>query len=268
MLFTDIDLFFLVSHPLRRNTANILFSHFLPTSDLVNATAQMTDFSKYVLTNTQWVVNQQMILLYPNFEAVREIIFKLGEPQTPVGFNERLAGRLIPVSAYSTAASRTKLGQTVAAALGSVSSNSGFSASDLPFRAGESIQLYSTGPLPAQFGGPSGEDTGVNPAWRDSIWEVIQFTNYLQGMSQTGRNVLAQKVTNSYNGLRKYGTGCYYSEADVLEPNWQTAFFGANYPKLLDIKRQYDPANMFTVYKGIGYQGQENQAAFKCYEQA
>lgn len=39
------------------------------------------------------------------------------------------------------------------------------------------------------------------------------------------------------------GGGCYMNEADYLEENWQTAFFGTNYDRLLRIKQQYDPSN-------------------------
>ena len=37
-----------------------------------------------------------------------------------------------------------------------------------------------------------------------------------------------------------------YSEASSLEADWQTAFFGANYPELLAIKQKWDPANILS----------------------
>ena len=33
--------------------------------------------------------------------------------------------------------------------------------------------------------------------------------------------------------------GRYWNEADYYEPNWQTSFWGPNYPKLLAIKRRH-----------------------------
>jgi FAD/FMN-containing dehydrogenase len=36
---------------------------------------------------------------------------------------------------------------------------------------------------------------------------------------------------------------------------WQTEFWGSNYPRLLKIKKKYDPTNLFTVHKGVGSEG-------------
>jgi FAD/FMN-containing dehydrogenase len=48
------------------------------------------------------------------------------------------------------------------------------------------------------------------------------------------------------------GSGSYLNEANYFEPDWQTSFWGPNYPRLLDIKRKYDPDNMFRVHHGVG----------------
>lgn len=46
--------------------------------------------------------------------------------------------------------------------------------------------------------------------------------------------------------------GAYANEADFHQPNWQDAFWGSNYPKLLAVKRKYDPDNLFRVHHGVG----------------
>ena len=46
--------------------------------------------------------------------------------------------------------------------------------------------------------------------------------------------------------------GSYSNEADSLEPNFQTTFFGPNYPKLSAIKAKYDPHDLFIVKAGVG----------------
>lgn len=48
------------------------------------------------------------------------------------------------------------------------------------------------------------------------------------------------------------GAGAYANEADFYQQNWQEAFWGPNYPKLLEIKRKYDPKNLFRVHHGVG----------------
>jgi FAD/FMN-containing dehydrogenase len=47
-------------------------------------------------------------------------------------------------------------------------------------------------------------------------------------------------------------TGAYVNECDYFQPDWQKAFWGPNYPRLLAIKRRYDPDGLFTVHHGVG----------------
>ena len=35
-------------------------------------------------------------------------------------------------------------------------------------------------------------------------------------------------------------------------PDWQQANWGTNYPRLLELKRKYDPQNLFIVRQGVG----------------
>jgi FAD/FMN-containing dehydrogenase len=52
------------------------------------------------------------------------------------------------------------------------------------------------------------------------------------------------------------GAGTYLNECDYFEPDWQSSFWGSNYPRLLDIKRRYDPMNIFRVHHGVGTEAQ------------
>lgn len=47
-------------------------------------------------------------------------------------------------------------------------------------------------------------------------------------------------------------SGAYSNEADVWEPDFQQAFFGTNYPRLLQVKKLYDPNDLFIVSAGVG----------------
>jgi FAD/FMN-containing dehydrogenase len=47
-------------------------------------------------------------------------------------------------------------------------------------------------------------------------------------------------------------SGSYVNETDYFEPDWQHAFWGDNYPKLLAIKRAYDPHGLFTCHHCVG----------------
>jgi len=44
----------------------------------------------------------------------------------------------------------------------------------------------------------------------------------------------------------------YPNEADYHETGWQALGWGPNYPRLLEIKRKYDPNNLFSVHHGVG----------------
>ena len=47
-------------------------------------------------------------------------------------------------------------------------------------------------------------------------------------------------------------TGAYVNECDYFQADWQKAFWGPNYPRLLSIKRRYDSDGLFTVHHGVG----------------
>ena len=38
----------------------------------------------------------------------------------------------------------------------------------------------------------------------------------------------------------------------IFEREWQRAYWGPNYPKLLEIKKKYDPTGLFFVHNGVG----------------
>jgi FAD/FMN-containing dehydrogenase len=51
------------------------------------------------------------------------------------------------------------------------------------------------------------------------------------------------------------GAGSYVNETNYFEPDWQDSFWGPNYARLLEIKRRYDPGNLFSVHHGVGSEG-------------
>lgn len=45
--------------------------------------------------------------------------------------------------------------------------------------------------------------------------------------------------------------GCYISEADYFEANWQRAYWGTNYARLVNAKRRYDPRSFLTGHHTV-----------------
>ena len=47
-------------------------------------------------------------------------------------------------------------------------------------------------------------------------------------------------------------SGAYWNECDYSDPEWQTSHWGVHYPRLLDIKRRYDPQGLFVCHHCVG----------------
>ena len=48
------------------------------------------------------------------------------------------------------------------------------------------------------------------------------------------------------------GQGAYANEASYFTEDWKSEFWGDNYGRLLQIKREVDPGNLFRVHQGVG----------------
>ena len=101
---------------------------------------------------------------------------------------------------------------------------------------------------------------------RDDILMNLLATEYFPQSQRDEFQKQAYDALGPLKALTPNG-GCYYSEASILEENWQQTFFGSNYPELLKIKQKYDPANVFNVFKGVGWTG-PTDPTYSCYRQA
>ncbi|KAF7369145.1 FAD-binding domain-containing protein [Mycena venus] len=98
--------------------------------------------------------------------------------------------------------------------------------------------------------------SAVHPAWRTAKTHLVVAGSWEDSASlaeirqirqffQTVQVPILEEITGP-------NAGAYSNEADLLEPNFQTTFFGPNYAKLSAIKRVYDPEDLFIVGAGVG----------------
>ncbi|MFT4433810.1 FAD-binding protein [Caballeronia sp. 15715] len=64
----------------------------------------------------------------------------------------------------------------------------------------------------------------------------------------------AQAIGRAMDEVRKLvpNPGSYVGESNFFNANWQQAFWGSNYSRLLTVKDQYDPEGLFFVHHGVG----------------
>lgn len=106
---------------------------------------------------------------------------------------------------------------------------------------------------------PRGGGNSVNPAWRKAyIHSVIGARwNPFDAAEEEKQKAL---LTDVYvEGLRRMApdSGAYVNEAYPDEPDFQHAFWGDNYERLLAIKKKVDPEDVLWCHPCVGNEGWE-----------
>ncbi|OAA67982.1 FAD-binding domain containing protein [Niveomyces insectorum RCEF 264] len=99
-------------------------------------------------------------------------------------------------------------------------------------------------------------DSAVNPAWRQTVLHAIQAISWAEGADAATAAAAGLKLTNDWMALWRATcpeAGAYMSEGDILEPNFQQAFYGsANYERLYAYKQALDPWGLFYAPTAVG----------------
>ncbi|KAL1948480.1 hypothetical protein VTO73DRAFT_12555 [Trametes versicolor] len=157
-----------------------------------------------------------------------------------------LASRLIPASVFNTSASRAALSDALVAAAQRHTITLLFSVAPHFFKGGDGL-------------------TSVSPAWRESLWHVIYIDYWAYNTTVSERAQIYQGLEADAQALRDIAphSGVYWNEASVFEPDYTEAFWGANYARLLAIKRKYDPDHLLDCWKCVGWKGAAD-ARYSC----
>lgn len=117
-------------------------------------------------------------------------------------------------------------------------------------------QVHGTHMSPsARIAGYPGADSGVNPAFRAAVMHCVVYDSAPSLGAPAATDLPARARLSRYTDYLRAatpGSGSYMNEADVLEPNFQQSFFGANYARLVGIKEKWDPWGLFWAPATVG----------------
>lgn len=104
----------------------------------------------------------------------------------------------------------------------------------------------------------------VLPSWRESIIHVIVVSPWDWSLPWDAMLAREDALTNSIMPQLEAvtpGAGSYLNEANFREADWQEQFYGVNYPRLLTIKKKYDPHSLLYATTAVGSEAWTPDAA-------
>ncbi|KAL9090548.1 MAG: hypothetical protein Q9165_005309 [Trypethelium subeluteriae] len=113
---------------------------------------------------------------------------------------------------------------------------------------------------------PRGGSDAVNPAWRKALVHAVTSQDWTP-LNTTQQAVAEHSVDRvQTEALRQLvpDSGAYLNEAYWNEPDFQRAFWGSNYDRLLQIKKSIDPEDVFWCQVCVGSEGWEMIGSSLC----
>ncbi|KAF1940496.1 FAD-binding domain-containing protein [Clathrospora elynae] len=102
-------------------------------------------------------------------------------------------------------------------------------------------------------------NNAVNPAWREcGMFMVTSSNKALDHSTPEGLAVakkdLQENILQPWRDITPVseGGGMYSNEASVMESDWQESFYGGYYPKLIEIRKKWDPKDVFYATTAVG----------------
>jgi hypothetical protein len=127
-------------------------------------------------------ITQNEYITFPHQPDFADNTTPIAVRDTPEGYAEVLAGRLIPRNLFSSDNISTLVDHFL----------EGMQTSQNTFDIIKPIatQIYATGPANHDDNGA----TGVNPAWHGSVWEVVYAGGWVQGIPQALQDAVTQRL--------------------------------------------------------------------------
>ncbi|KAK4173104.1 hypothetical protein QBC36DRAFT_336536 [Triangularia setosa] len=90
--------------------------------------------------------------------------------------------------------------------------------------------------------------SAINPRFRNVVDKLITIVPVSGDAPLAAKAEAQNRLTNIVDGALRAAApngASYINEADPFQPDWQNAFWGTNYQRLLQIRRKYDPEGVF-----------------------
>ncbi|TLD21862.1 hypothetical protein PspLS_08230 [Pyricularia sp. CBS 133598] len=107
--------------------------------------------------------------------------------------------------------------------------------------------------------GVGNQDNAVNPAFREMALFLVTSSNRSADHSTPAAlasqsKYLQEQVLQPWRDVSPVGEGggTYLNEASVEEADWMESFYGGHYPRLSQIKRKWDPNDVFYAVTAVG----------------
>ncbi|KAK4080908.1 CAZyme family AA7 [Trichoderma harzianum] len=115
------------------------------------------------------------------------------------------------------------------------------------------ISVFMVGGKGVQEAKPRGGSNAVNPAWRTAYVHALTSEPF-GPFNKTAENNAKAILDKEFQPLRDLTpkSGAYINEAFPFEKNFQQTFWGSNYARLLRIKREVDPTDVFWCAPCVG----------------
>ena len=162
-----------------------------------------------------------------------------GNNTDPVGFATIQTGRLIPPESFVGAGAKAFAQHIVQERV----------AKGVPFSAQYHVPQ-------GRFMDPEGS-SAVAKHMRRALWNTQQVSGVSPAISApdwTAQNTTLERAHALLEAATP-GSGCYLNECSYWQDDWQQAQWGENYPRLLELKRRYDPQGLFLCHHCVGSEG-------------
>ncbi|KAL4931813.1 uncharacterized protein BDV17DRAFT_288397 [Aspergillus undulatus] len=133
--------------------------------------------------------------------------------------------------------------------------NETFNAIKTSSDAGLTLIAFNMAPTLQRGGNP---DNAVNPAWRNAVMHALSSVNWADNATVAEIKAAREEFTHSH--MQRWrevspGSGAYLGESDRMEPDFQQAFYGEKYERLLALKKRLDPWDLFWAKTAVGSEG-------------